>query len=187
MGRRSCIALASFDFDLNLFLSIAAPSAVPHSKCGLHILASAHGDGQLVVNPFVYEEVTVERTGQMVADGIYYELACDPNGHGLLVAEGYIDKPMLVKSLPFTKVAVQGGDDRVAVQHQIQKTVHWADSWEHLKSRKPVTLKINSKDDIRVVPRRKADLGYKGWFTTFSRWRSVLGIQAIAELIEVNT
>ena len=129
-----------------LHIKMAGIAAVPHKQCGLYTVAAPMSDKQVVVNPLACQEVSVTRSEKMLDSDLYYWLDYDDDGNACLAAVGEDNIP--VKSLKFTMRAVQNAGGRIAIQDTVGKTVVWADSLEHLRSRKTVTLKLSESSQL---------------------------------------
>ena len=93
--------------------------------------------------------MSVTRSEKMLYSDLYYWLDYDDDGNACLAAVGEDDN-IPVKSLKFTMRAVQNAGGIIAIQDTVGKTVVWADSLEHLRSRKTVTLTLRKSSQLVV-------------------------------------
>ena len=125
-------------------------SVLPHSKCGMYLITSPKGSGQVLVNSVTGEEHEIMRSDDMVQNHLYYTLNfTKKSGMAFLTGGIGVSDKIWISGLGMSKVAVSHQDSgRVAVQESSDGSEYFVDDPGVMQQRQQHTFKLTSKWDL---------------------------------------
>ena len=125
-------------------------SVLPHSKCGMYLITSPKGSGQVLVNFVTGEEHEIMRSDDMVQNHLNYTLNfTKKSGMAFLTGGIGVSDKIWISGLGMSKVAVSHQDSgRVAVQESSDGSEYFVDDPGVMQQRQQHTVKLTSKWDL---------------------------------------